>query len=99
MSEAPFDRSIALAASVQTLHEWCIDVRCTCGQITILPLQLLLRDRPRCATATLADVALRLTCRSCHARPGRVALVETTLGRSPSGGGGHAGWHIALIGP
>ena len=95
MPEAPFDRCLVLAATVSSMRDWCTDARCQCGQVSIVPLRLMLQERPASARQTMADVALRLTCRKCAGRPNRVALVENTMGRGPIAGRPHdAGWSI-----
>ena len=96
MREPPYDRSLALAAQVQTMRDHYLDVSCGCGDRRVIALGVMARDR-KLATATLAHVALRLACRGCRTGPDEVYLCATSHGReSPTFGGGIV-WTMPLV--
>ena len=70
MREPPYDRSLALAAQVQTMRDHYLEVACGCGERRVIGLGVMAGNR-KLATATLAHVALRITCRGCRTGPDR----------------------------
>ncbi len=96
MSEPPYDRSLALAAQVQTMRDHFLEVSCGCGDRRVIALGVMARDR-KLATATLAHVALKITCRGCHRGPDEVHLCATIHGRVAATFGGGIVWTMPLI--
>lgn len=96
MPEPPYDRALALAAQVRTLRDHYLDVSCGCGEHRVIALGQMARD-PRIATATLAHVALRITCHGCHTGPDEVFLCATVYGREEPAFGGGLVWTLPLV--
>ena len=97
MREPPYDRALALAAQVQTMRDHYLDVSCGCGERRVIALGVMARDR-KLATATLAHIALRITCHGCMTGPDEVHLCATIHGRvPPTVGGGDAVWTMPLV--
>ena len=63
------------------------DVSYGCGERRVIAFGVMARDR-KLATATLAHVALRITCRGCKTGPDEVHLCATIDGRNPPTFGG-----------
>ena len=93
----PFDRAIALACTMQILHDRWLYVRCRCLASSCRPVRLTLCDNPGLARSTLADVLVRLRCDTCKARLASIHLTETPL---PPDVVGEVvpGWHLLLHG-
>jgi hypothetical protein len=85
-----------LAAQVRTLRDHYLEVRCGCGARRVISLKQMAADR-RVATATLAHVALRLSCHGCTTGPAEVHLTATTFGLVPASGGGDICWSLPLV--
>ncbi len=96
MQTPPYDRALVLAAQVRTMRDHFIEVRCGCGARRVIALKQMAKD-PRVATATLAHVALRISCRGCHTGPTEVHLTATMFGLVPPSGGGGIVWSIPLV--
>ncbi len=96
MQEPPYDRALALAAQVRSMRDHFLDVSCGCGDHRVIALGLVAKDR-QLAAATLADLALRLTCHGCYRGPDEIYLCATSHGRSaPEVGGGNEVWTLPL---
>ena len=96
MPEPPYDRALALAAQVRTMRDHYLDVSCGCGDRRVIALGAMARD-PRTATATLAHIALRLSCSGCYRGPDEVYLCATINGRLASTFGGGPVWTMPLV--
>lgn len=96
MSEPPYDRSLALAAQVQTMRDHFLEVSCGCGERRVIALGVMARDR-KLAAATLAHVALKITCHGCSTGPDEVYLCATINGRNAPMFGGSVVWTMALV--
>ena len=97
MREPPYDRALALASQVRTMRDHYLDVSCGCGARRVIALGVMASDA-RLASATLAHVALELSCHGCHSGPDKVYLCATIHGRQPPlVGGGDVVWVLALI--
>jgi hypothetical protein len=95
-SPAPLDRSMALAASVRTLSDWWLETRCGCQACSMIPLRMMVASG--FGARSLADVLLKLRCRSCGRRPVGVDLLEH--GNSAPAilaYGGRPPWRVALL--
>lgn len=93
----PFDRTLALAASVKALARlgcW-LEARCGCGSCTLVPLRLLAKQGQ--AGRTVADVLIRLRCRGCGQAPASVDLIEYAGEEGVVGYGGRPAWRIGLL--
>ena len=97
MPEPPYDRALALAAQVRTMRDHFLDVLCGCGDRRVIALSVMAQNN-RVATATLAHVALRLSCLGCRTGPDEIYLCATVHGREPPQvGGGDAVWVMPLV--
>lgn len=96
MREPPYDRALALAAQVRTMRDHYLDVSCGCGDRRVIALGVMAQD-PRTATATLAHVALRLSCSGCYRGPDEVYLCATVYGRQDAAFGGGLVWTMPLV--
>lgn len=96
MPEPPYDRALALAAQVQTMRDHFLEVSCGCGERRVIALGVMARER-RIATATLAHVALRITCHGCTTGPDEVHLCATNCGRHAATFGGGVVWTMPLV--
>lgn len=106
MPETPCDRSLALAAQVSTMRDHFLEVSCGCGESRVISPAVMAKER-RIATATLAHIALRITCHGCKTGPDEVHLCATSRGRQAAKFGGrgsvddavgHA-WQVAILPP
>ena len=79
----PYDRPLALTSRVRTMRNHFLAINCDCGARRIISLAGM-SDNPRMADATLAHVALRVTCEGCHDGPDQVHLTATIHGIGPS---------------
>lgn len=61
MPEPPYHRALDLAAQVRTMRDHYLEVSCSCGDRRVIGLGVMAQDRT-VATATLARVALKITC-------------------------------------
>ncbi len=96
MPELLYDRALALAAQVQTMRDHFLEVSCGCGERRVIALGVMARDR-RISTATLAHVALRITCHGCTSGPDEVHLCATIDGREAAQFGGGVVWTMPLV--
>ena len=96
MREPPYDRALALAAQVRTMRDHYLDVSCGCGDRRVIALGVMARDSLT-ATATLAHVALRLSCRGCRNGPDDIYLCATINGREAPTFGGGTVWTMPLV--
>ena len=96
MPEPPYDRALALAAQVRTMRDHYLEVMCGCGDRRVIGLGVMARD-PSVATATMAHVALRITCHGCTTGPDEVHLCATSSGLVPPTFGGGIVWTMPLI--
>ncbi len=53
---------------------WWLDTRCGCGRSTQIPIRMLLREWRR--ETDIGQIARRLRCRGCGARPASTELVD-----------------------
>lgn len=78
------------------MRDHFLGVSCGCGARRVVALGIMARE-PRTATATLAHVALRITCQGRHRGPDEVHLCATVYGRvAPTFGGGLV-WTMPLV--
>ena len=96
MREPPYDRALVLAAQVRTMRDHYLDVLCGCGDRRVLALGVMARDH-RVVTATLAHVALRLSCQRCRTGPDEIHVCATIYGREAPEFGGGAVWTMPLF--
>ena len=96
MPEPPYDRALALASQVRTMRDHYLDVSCGCGDRRVIALGVMVRDRSM-ATATLAHIALKLTCHGCTTGPDEVHLCATIYGREAPTFGGGVVWTLPLV--
>ena len=96
MREPPYDRALVLAAQVRTMRDHYLEVSCCCGDRRVIALGVMARNRTL-ATATLAHVALSISCHGCHTGPDEVHLCATVYGRQPAAFGGDAVWTMPLV--
>ncbi len=94
----PFDRTIALACTLQTVRGRWLHLRCGCGTAEAQPVRLMIQNRPEAAAGTLADAVVRLRCGACGARPATVHLCQDGHGPGPIVGGPETGWSLLLHG-
>jgi len=96
MQESPYDRALALAAQVRTMRDHFLDVSCGCGDRRVIALGMMARDN-RVATATLAHVALRLSCLGCRTGPDEIHLCATINGMQAPIFGAGVVWTMPLL--
>jgi hypothetical protein len=96
MRDAPYDRALALASEVRTMRDHFLEVNCGCGARRVIALGQMARSATW-ATATLAHVALRVSCHGCHTGPTGVHLTATTHGLVGAPHGPDAVWSIPLV--
>lgn len=96
MPEPPYDRALALASQVRTMRDHFLDVSCGCGDRRVIALGVMVRDRSM-ATATLAHIALKLTCHGCTTGPDEVHLCATVYEREAPIFGGGVVWTLPLV--
>ena len=96
MPEPPYDRALVLAAQVRTLRDHYLEVSCGCGDRRVIALARM-AEHTALATATLAHVALTISCHGCHTGPDEVHLCATVYGRKPAEFGGADVWTMALV--
>ncbi len=96
MPEPPYDRSLVLAAQVRTLRDHYLEISCGCGARRMVALARMAEDGTL-ATATLAHVALSISCHGCHTGPDEVYLCATIYGREPAQFGGGSVWTVPLV--
>ena len=92
----PLDRALVLAASVGALSRlrcW-LETRCHCGACTQIPVPLLAKEGQ--GARTIADVLLRLRCRSGGRSPVTVELMEC-VGKQDALPGGRLPWRVELL--
>lgn len=96
MREPPYDRALVLAAQVRTLRDHYLEVACGCGDRRVIALARMAENRTL-ATATLAHVALSISCHGCHTGPDEVHLCATIYGCQPPQFGGDGVWTMPLV--
>ena len=96
MPQPPYDRPIALACTLATFESRWISARCRCGDHTLHPVRLMLREQPALAGRTLADAAIRLRCTDCGGRELTLRLCENAHGPGPISGAVALGWALLL---
>ena len=96
MREPHYDRVLALAAQIRTMRDHFLEASCGCGERRVIALGVMACGR-KLATATLAHVALRLTCHGCKTGPDEVYLCATVYGRVAATFGGGIVWTMGLV--
>ena len=64
----PYDRTIALACTMGTLHHRYLTTACRCGNTTPHPIKLMISEREVRPEQTLADAVVLVRCTICHQR-------------------------------
>ena len=78
------------------MRDHYLEVSCGCGDRRVIALGVMARDR-KLVVATLAHVALKITCHGCHRGPDEVHLCATVNGRRPAEFGGGIVWTMVLV--
>ena len=78
------------------MRDHFLEVSCGCGESRVISLAVMAKER-RIATATLAHIALRITCHGCMTGPDEVHLCATSRGRQAAKFGGEIVWTMPLV--
>ena len=89
------DRALVLAAGVGALRRHWLETRCGCGASTQIPLRMLAEQGQ--GARTIADVLIRLRCKSCGRAPIAVHLIEDLRDAGVAAYGGTPAWRVVLI--
>ena len=87
-------RAMPDAPALADYPGWWLEARCSCGRSTQIPVRLLVQEWR--GESLVGDIARRLRCRRCGARPEAAELVEDPQADARGYVGGGPGRRISV---